>query len=137
MSKDNAYVSKGAVVLTLLDKGQRSQRYKHGEIWELNFLEIQEAIDTMPVADIDTYKFYYCESEDEYYIGKRVDNFYYAKYSSHLKDFVWCMSKYLPWGEHVVDEKTLWKEHDYPSEPVEIDFMEWIREFIRKYIATN
>ena len=44
------------------------------------------------------------------------------------------MSRYLPWGEHIVDENTLWKEYTYPSEPVEIDFTEWIRGFIKKYV---
>lgn len=42
---------------------------------------------------------------------------------------IWC-----PWGKHIVDENTLWKEHTYPSEPVEIDFTEWIRGFIKKYV---
>ena len=32
------------------------------------------------VNEEDALKFYYCESEDNYYIGKRVGNFYYAKY---------------------------------------------------------
>ena len=44
------------------------------------------------------------------------------------------MSRYLPWGEHVIDENTLWKEHTYSSEPIEIDFYDWIRGFIKKYI---
>lgn len=76
-------------------------------------------------------KFYYCESEDEYYIGKRIDTMYYAKYSK--TGFVWCMSRYLPWGEHVVEPNTLWKEHTYPSEPKEIPFFDWLQGFIKKY----
>lgn len=28
----------------------------------------------------DILKFYYCESEDDYYLGQRVQNMYYAKY---------------------------------------------------------
>ena len=101
----------------------------------------QETIDSMESEDViaikDIYKFYYCESEDDYYIGKRMDAFYYAKYNPQLRDFVWCMSKYLPWREHIVDENTLWKEHTYPSEPVEISFLEWIRGFIRKYVSND
>ena len=89
------------------------------------------------IATKDIYKFYYCESEDDYYIGKRIDTFYYAKYNPQLRDFVWCMSKYLPWGKHIVDENTLWKEHTYPSEPVEISFLEWIHGFIRKYTSND
>lgn len=136
-NNENCYVSKGEVVLALLEKGQRSTRYKWGDSWELNLFEIQEAIDNMESEDViatkDIYKFYYCESEDDYYIGKRIDTFYYAKYNPQLRDFVWCMSRYLPWGEHIVDENTLWKEYTYPSEPVEINFLEWIRGFINKY----
>lgn len=140
-ANENNYVSKGEVVLALLEKGQRSTRYKLGDSWELNLFEIQEAIDNMESEDViatkDIYKFYYCESEDDYYIGERTDTFYYAKYNLQLRDFVWCMSKYLPWGEHIVDENTLWKEHTYPSEPVEISFLEWIRGFIRKYVSND
>lgn len=45
-NEDN-YVSKGEVVLALLEKGQHSTRYKLGDTWELNLFEIQEAIDNM------------------------------------------------------------------------------------------
>lgn len=76
-------------------------------------------------------KFYYCESEDDYYIGKRVGNFYYARYGK--TGFTWFMSRYLPWGEHVIAPNTLWKEHTYPSEPKEIPFFEWLQGFMKKY----
>ena len=65
------------------------------------------------VKEEDALKFYYCESEDDYYIGKRVGNFYYARYGE--TGFEWFMSRYLPWGEHVIAPNTLWKEHIYPS----------------------
>lgn len=38
-------------ILTLLEKGQKSRRYKLGEIWELNFDEIREALETVPSVD--------------------------------------------------------------------------------------
>ena len=79
----------------------------------------------------DILKFYYCESEDDYYIGKRVGNFYYARYGK--TGFTWFMSRYLPWGEHVIAPNTLWKEHTYPSEPKEIPFFEWLQGFMKKY----
>ena len=85
------------------------------------------------VKEEDALKFYYCESEDDYYIGKRVGNFYYARYGE--TGFEWFMSRYLPWGEHVVKPNTLWKEYTYPSEPKEIPFVKWIEGFIRKYIS--
>ena len=69
----------------------------------------------------DILKFYYCESEDDYYLGQRVQNMYYAKYEPG--GFTWFMSRYLPWGEE-----------GYPSEPKEIPFMEWIDGFIRKHM---
>ena len=84
-------------------------------------------------SEEDITKFYYCESEDDYYIGKRVGNFYYARYGE--TGFEWFMSRYLPWGEHVVKPNTLWKEYTYPSEPKEIPFVKWIEGFIRKYIS--
>ena len=83
------------------------------------------------VREEDALKFYYCESEDDYYIGKRVGNFYYARYGE--TGFEWFMSRYLPWGEHVIAPNTLWKEHIYPSEPKEIPFFEWLQGFIKRY----
>lgn len=82
------------------------------------------------IKEEDILKFYYCESEDEYYIGKRIDTMYYARYSK--TGFTWCMSRYLPWGEHVVEPNALWKEHTYPSEPKEISFFDWLQGFIKK-----
>lgn len=43
-------VFRDAVKLALLKKGQSSKRYKVGEIWELNFDEIREALATVPSA---------------------------------------------------------------------------------------
>ncbi len=67
----------------------------------------------------DSIKFYYCESEDEYWIGKRVDTLYYAKWTSN--SFTYFASKYLPWGRG-----------NYPSKPQEIDFTEWLSGFLKK-----
>lgn len=83
------------------------------------------------VKEENVLKFYYCESEDDYYIGKYMGNMYYAKYGE--AGFVWFMSRYLPWGEHVVAPHTLWKEYTYPSEPKEIPFDKWIQGFLKKY----
>lgn len=69
----------------------------------------------------DILKFYYCESEDDYYLGQRVQNMYYAKYKPG--GFTWFMSRYLPWGTD-----------GYPSKPKEIPFVEWIEGFIRKHM---
>ena len=44
-------IKRQASVLTLLEKGQKSRRYKVGEIWELNFDEIREALETVPSVD--------------------------------------------------------------------------------------
>ncbi len=87
--------------------------------------------------EINQLKFYYCESEDDYFLGQRVDNFYYAKYNKDCGEFVWCMSKFLPWGQDITLKDTLWKEHTYPSEPVEIDFIEWLKGFTNKYFGKN
>lgn len=97
------------------------------------------AVKSLPSAEPKTdeeneLKFYYVESIDDYWIGKRLDNFYYADWHDGL-GFVWSKSRYLPWGEHIVDENTLWKEHTYPSEPIEVPFTEWIVGFVKKYSA--
>ena len=41
-------VSRKAVYDAMVEKGQRSRRYKLDEIWELNGTEIREALDTVP-----------------------------------------------------------------------------------------
>lgn len=35
------------IPLAMVERGQRSSRYKFGEMWELNLLEIQEALQTV------------------------------------------------------------------------------------------
>lgn len=46
------YIDREAAILALLDKGQCSRRYRLGEVWELNFDEIREAIADVPAADV-------------------------------------------------------------------------------------
>lgn len=116
---DPAYMEALEIVITAL---KEAQQYR--EIGTVE--ECKKA-----VKEEDALKFYYCESEDDYYIGKRVGNFYYARYGE--TGFEWFMSRYLPWGEHVIAPNTLWKEHIYPSEPKEIPFFEWLQGFIKRY----
>ncbi len=80
----------------------------------------------------DILKFYYCESEDDYYIGQRVQNMYYARYADGV--FTWFMSRHLPWGKRVTAPEMAWKEYTYPTEPKEIPFMEWLKGFVRKHM---
>lgn len=40
-----------AAIEALLEEGQRSKRYRLGDIWELNFDEIRKAIATVPPAE--------------------------------------------------------------------------------------
>lgn len=42
--KDNDLITRREAELVLLEKGQRSRRYKLGDVWELNFDEIREAL---------------------------------------------------------------------------------------------
>ena len=37
----------------LVEKGQASRRYKLGETWELNGTEIREALDSVPLVELD------------------------------------------------------------------------------------
>jgi len=94
-------------------------------------LEKTEAELTMLKNEPPDFKFYYCESEDSYLLGHRVDNFYYAHWHDGL-GFVWDMSRFLPWGRHVVAPDTAWKEHTYPSEPKEIGTTEWFAGFLKQ-----
>ncbi len=111
---------------TILEKMNELEEYKKlGTVEQLS-----KRIDEENVL-----KFYYCESEDSYLIGRRIDTMYYAHW--HGNHFTWDMSRYLPWGEHVVSPKSLWKEHTYPSEPKEIPFEDWLKGFVKKYITED
>jgi hypothetical protein len=46
-------ISRKAAELALLEKGQHSTRYEWGDIWELNFSEIREALSEVPDLDPD------------------------------------------------------------------------------------
>lgn len=124
-------LAKGGIEPSMLDVVHKLAEYEDLEE-QGKLLKLSEAVKIKKdvIEEEDILKFYYCESEDEYYIGKRIDTMYYAKYSQ--TGFVWFMSRNLPWGEHVVDPKALWKEHTYPSEPKEIPFFEWLQGFMKK-----
>lgn len=49
---EKEYIEREATVLRILEKGQASRRYKLGDIWELDFDEIREAIAGIPAADV-------------------------------------------------------------------------------------
>jgi hypothetical protein len=44
-------ISRQDAIFALLEKGQQTRRYKLGEIWELNFDEMREALATVPSAE--------------------------------------------------------------------------------------
>lgn len=44
-------IDRQAAIEALLEKGQSSRRYKIGEIWELNFDEIREVLNSLPSAE--------------------------------------------------------------------------------------
>lgn len=75
------------------------------------------------VAEDDVIKFYYCESQDEYWIGKRIGTLYYAMFDWKTSTFIWKYSRYLPWGESV-------NGYTYPSEPREVDISEFVRSIV-------
>ena len=43
-------VNRGDILDALIEKGQKSKRYKWGESWELNLSEIKEAVESVPSA---------------------------------------------------------------------------------------
>ena len=104
--------------------------------WNNNAHDCAENIRKLPAADVveeeNILKFYYVRSIDEYWIGQRIDNFYYAEYDFKIRQWVWTHSRYLPWGKRVVSQTSAWEEHTYPSEPEEIPFEDWLQGFIKK-----
>ena len=99
-------------------------------IKEIPIDRLRELAQADKADEIGKYRFYYCESEDEYLIGARLDTLYYARWDG--SSFTWSMSRYLPWGKHVVAPETAWKGYTYPSEPKEIGMSEWFKGFLGK-----
>lgn len=108
-------------VLEEIEEERRSYEADHAWNYARGLEHASDIIRKHMKNEEDILKFYYCESEDDYYLGQRVQNMYYAKYGSG--GFTWFMSRYLPWGTD-----------GYPSEPKEIPFMEWIEGFIRRHM---
>ena len=96
-------------ILEEIEKEQRSYEADHAWNYVRGLEHATKIIREHVKNEEDVLKFYYCESEDDYYIGKELpkSNFYYAKYGK--TGFVCFMSRYLPWGKHVVHLKTAWK----------------------------
>lgn len=94
-----------------------------------------EKDDTRYIEEENVLKFYYVESLDDYWIGRRLETKYFAEYDEAMRGFVWRASRHLPWGKHIVDPSTAWKEYTYPSEPKEIPFMDWLEGFFRKHFT--
>ena len=119
-------------ILEEIEKEQRSYEADHAWNYARGMEHTADIIRKHMKNEEDVLKFYYCESEDDYYLGQRVQNMYYARYADGC--FTWFMSRYLPWGERVTAPETAWKEYTYPTEPKEIPFTEWLYGFIRKHM---
>ena len=119
-------------ILEEIEKEQRSYEADHAWNYARGMEHTADIIRKHMKNEEDVLKFYYCESEDDYYLGQRVQNMYYARYADGC--FTWFMSRYLPWGERVTAPETAWKEYTYPTEPKEIPFTEWLEGFIRKHM---
>ena len=64
--KDNDLITRREVELVLLEKGQRSRRYKLGDVWELNFDEIREALSEYQPKIVRCKE---CKHQNEYRTG--------------------------------------------------------------------
>lgn len=53
-------VKRSDILNALIEKGQKSKRYKWGESWELNLTEIKEAIESVPSEEPER-KIIYCK----------------------------------------------------------------------------
>ena len=111
-----------------------------GYLYDMKKLDQYEKLGTVEelrarVKEDDILKFYYCERKDKYYVGKRLDTMYYAEVMVYPNGEVclsYQMSRYLPWGEHIIDKNSAWEEYTYPSEPKEISFEEWLEGFLKQ-----
>ena len=65
---DNDFITRREVELVLLEKGQKSERYKLGEQWELNFSEIREALSEYQPEIVRCKD---CKHSEEWYGDKR------------------------------------------------------------------
>lgn len=73
---DNDLITRREVELVLLEKGQKSKRYKLGEIWELNFDEIREALseyqpEIVRCNSCECWENGLCESDD---VSRKIDD---------------------------------------------------------------
>ena len=97
---------------------------------------ICHGLSKLPSADVveeeDMLKFYYVASLDDYWIGRRSGDFYYATYDRLARQWTWKYSRNLPWGYTVIGDNVGWTRCDYPSEPEEIPFTDWLEGFMRK-----
>ena len=90
------------------------------------FGNIENALNA--ISEEEVLKFYYCESEDKYLVGQRVDTRYYAEIGATGLCFMW--SRFLPWGKRFARPSTTGEYYTYPSEPKEIPFFEWLQGYI-------
>ena len=124
------YIDRASIMRKIENESrERGEEYDTEQI----LMDIEYFQDADVVEEENILKFYYVRSIDEYWIGRRIDNFYYAEYDPESRQWTWTHSRYLPWGEHIVSPTSLWKEHTYPSEPEEIPFAEWLQGFIKKH----
>ncbi len=65
---DNDFITRREVELALLEKGQKTERYKWGEEWELNFSEIREALSECQPEIVRCKD---CKNSEEWYGDKR------------------------------------------------------------------
>lgn len=82
-----------------------------------------------PEEDESKVRFYYVDSLDDYWIGQRIGNLYYAEWNVEDKHFKWNRSRDLRWGEQI----RLDSPQKHPSEPREILFDDWFVGFMNKY----
>ena len=124
------YIDRASIMRKIENESrERGEEYDTEQI----LMDIEYFQDADVVEEENILKFYYVRSIDEYWIGRRIDNFYYAEYDPESRQWTWTHSRYLPWGEHIVSQTSLWKEHTYPSEPEEIPFADWLQGFIKKH----
>lgn len=93
-------VKRDDVLYALIEKGQKSKRYKLGENWELNLSEIKEAVESVPSAEPERVSMVWKPAKGRPAYEKGICNCGYVL-SVLQRDFVYCpkCGAKLDWSE--------------------------------------
>lgn len=78
-------VKRGDILDALIEKGQKSKRYKWGESWELNLTEIKEAVESVPSAGSELKKGWWLKENLSGYLTPGGNSIYHCSECGHTE----------------------------------------------------